>query len=193
MKTCILFGSPRIKGNTFSLLRPFCEELSQHGHEIEVIDLFDNKRIEPCIACRVCQKDWSVFGCVIKDDAHAIFDTVLESDLILLATPIYSFYCTPPMKALLDRFVYGMNKYYGETKGPSLWAGKKVGILATCGYPPEKGADLFEEGIKRYCKHSQLNYVGMLCERHLGYDTEFMNEEKVENARRFAWSLDKLV
>jgi multimeric flavodoxin WrbA len=130
---------------------------------------------------------------VIKDDAHAIFDAVLESDLILLATPIYSFYCTPPMKALLDRFVYGMNKYYGETKGQSLWAGKKVGILATCGYPPEKGADLFEEGMKRYCKHSQLNYVGMLCERHLGYDTEFMNEEKVENARRFAWSLDKLV
>lgn len=44
-----------------------------------------------------------------------------------LATPIYSWYCTPPMKALLDRLVYGMNKYYGDEKGPSLWnaCGKK--------------------------------------------------------------------
>jgi len=28
------------------------------------------------------------------------------------------------MKALLDRLVYGMNKYYGDKKGPALWAGK---------------------------------------------------------------------
>ncbi len=192
MKVCILFGSPRIKGNTFSLLRPFCDELIKNGHQIEVVDLYDNKKIEPCIACRVCQKDWNAFGCVIKDDTHGIFDKVIKSDLILLATPIYSFYCTPPMKALLDRFVYGMNKYYGESKGPSLWAGKKLGILSTCAYPPQKSADLFEEGVKRYCKHSQLDYVGMLCERHTD-DSAFMNEEKAENARRFAWSLDKLV
>lgn len=30
------------------------------------------------------------------------------------------------MKALLDRLVYGMNKYYGEQKGPAMWAGKKL-------------------------------------------------------------------
>ena len=28
------------------------------------------------------------------------------------------------MKALLDRLVYGMDKYYGAEKGPALWAGK---------------------------------------------------------------------
>ena len=28
------------------------------------------------------------------------------------------------MKAVLDRLVYGMNKYYGEQKRPALWAGK---------------------------------------------------------------------
>ena len=50
-----------------------------------------------------------------------------------MATPIYSWYCTPPMKALLDRMVYGMNKYYGEEKGPSLWKGKALALLELMG------------------------------------------------------------
>jgi len=34
------------------------------------------------------------------------------------------------MKAVLDRLVYGMNKYYGREKGPSLWEGKPAGPTA---------------------------------------------------------------
>lgn len=68
------------------------------------------------------------------------------------------------MKALLDRLVYGMNKYYGTEKGPALLEGKSAASVVTCGYPPEKGADLWEDGIKRYCKHSRLSYLGMLTE-----------------------------
>ena len=185
MKYLILMGSPRGKGNTHELLKPFMDELSLHGVEHELVWLYD-KNIKPCIACRSCQKDWTIFGCPIRDDGQEIFDKIIEAHTIILATPIYSWFCTPPMKALLDRMVYGMNKYYGEAKGPSLWAGKRLAIIATCGYRPEKGADLFEEGIRRYCKHSQLIYEGMLAERHLGYDTEFMNDEKRERAGLFA-------
>ncbi|MEG0156717.1 MAG: flavodoxin family protein, partial [Anaerovoracaceae bacterium] len=101
-------------------------------------------------------------------------------------SPIYSWYCTPPMKAALDRLVYAMNKYFGAQRGPALWAGKKLGIITTCGYPVETGADLWEEGMKRYCRHSQLEYLGMLAERHLGYQVEFMDEEKRNRARKFA-------
>ena len=45
-----------------------------------------------------------------------IFDAILESDMIILATPIYSWFCTPPMKALMDRLIYAGCKYYGEEK-----------------------------------------------------------------------------
>ncbi|MGM9975292.1 MAG: NAD(P)H-dependent oxidoreductase [Clostridiaceae bacterium] len=58
-----------------------------------------------------------------------IFDKIFSYDVIVLATPIYSWYCTPPMKALLDWLVYGMNKYYGNTKGPSLWEGKSCTLF----------------------------------------------------------------
>lgn len=184
-KICILMGSPRKNGNTAALLAPFLERMEANGFAGRIFYLYD-KEIHGCTACRSCQKDWTTVSCCQNDEMQEIFAEVMESDLILLATPIYSWYCTPPMKAALDRMVYGLNKYYGEAVGPSLWAGKFVAIITTCGYRPEKGADLFEEGIKRYCKHSGLRYLGMLAERHMGYHTVFMDEEKEQRAAAFA-------
>ena len=187
-KVCVLMGSPRRDGNTAALLEPFCAELEARGADTETFWLYE-KEIHPCVGCRNCQKDWTKFGCFWPDDVQEIADCILASDLIVLATPIYSWYCTPPMKALLDRLVYGMNKYYGEEKGPSLWAGKKLALLCTCGYPPEKGADLWEAGMKRYCKHSRLTYLGMLAEHDPGYRDVFMSPDKAERARAFAAQL----
>ncbi|MDD3347607.1 flavodoxin family protein [Oscillibacter sp.] len=188
MKACVLMGSPRKTGNTAALLRPFCEELTFGGAEVEVFWLYE-MNIHPCVACRSCQRDWTAFGCRQEDDGQALFDRVRESDLIVLATPIYGWYCTAPMKALLDRLVYGMNKYYGQERGPSLWAGKAMALLETCGYPTEKGCDLFEEGMRRYCRHSALRYLGSHAERHLSYDVPFLDAEKETRTRSFAQKL----
>ncbi len=190
MKASVLMGSPRINGNTAALLGPFLEAWKAGGHSADVFRLYEME-LSGCTACRSCQKDWTVFGCAIHDDMEQVFDSVLGADLILLACPIYSWYCTAPMKAALDRLMYGMNKFYGEEKGPSLWAGKRLAILTTCGYRPEKGADLFEAGMQRYCRHSGLIYDGMLAERDLGYKASFMNEEKARHARVFAEELQK--
>lgn len=192
MNVLILMGSPRKEGNTAALLKPFCEELSAAGTETETVWLYD-RDIRPCLACRACQMDWKSFGCAQKDDAAELFEKVLHCDLLVLATPIYAWYCTPPMKALLDRLVYGMNKFYGEEKGPSLWQGKAVALLTSCGYRPEKGSDLFEEGMRRYCRHSGLRYLGSHAERHLGYGTVFMDEEKDARTRAFARELLKKI
>jgi Multimeric flavodoxin WrbA len=185
MDVCILMGSPRKEGNTAALLGPFTQELEARGCRCETVWLY-GRDLRPCVACRACQRDWTAFGCPQPDGMQEIFDRVLRCDLLVLATPIYSWYCTPPMKAVLDRLVYGMNKYYGEKRGPSLWEGKPVALVSTCGYPPEKGADLWEEGVRRYCRHSRLRYAGMLTERHMGYDTVFMDAEKEARARAFA-------
>lgn len=181
-------GSPRKKGNTAELLSVFCKEMEQQGHSCEVHWLYHMK-LEGCRGCRTCQKDWTIFGCPIQDDGAKLFEAVLACDLLVLATPMYSWYCTPPMKAILDRLVYGMNKYYGDTKGPSLWAGKSLAMLVTCGYPIEKGTDLWEAGMLRYCRHSKLEYQGMHAERHLGYDTTFMDADKIERVKAFARKL----
>ena len=120
----------------------------------------------------------------------AIFDAALRSDILLLAAPIHSWFCPAPMKAALDRFVYALNKYYGPRgRGPSLLSGKSLAILTPCGYRPEKGADLFIEGMRRWCRHTDMRYVDALTERHLGYDHTFMDAEKKNRARAFARSL----
>lgn len=185
MNVCILMGSPREDGNTASLLKPFSDELQKMGVSFDLFWLKDLD-INPCTSCRVCQKDWSAFGCAKKDDMYKIYDSIMKSDLILFASPIYSWYCTPQMKIALDRLVFGMNKIYGTEVGPLLWKGKKAAIITTCGYPIDKGADLWESGMKRYCKHSGLKYIGMLAERHLGFHTVFMDDKKEHNAREFA-------
>ncbi len=188
MNICILLGSPRKNGNTNELATLFAARLEELGHTCNSIDLHEME-LNPCIACRKCQNDWVDFNCIFKDDLYPIFSQVMKSDVIVLATPIYSWYCTPPMKIVLDRLVYGMNKYYGEEKGPALWEGKFLALITTCGYKPQSGADLWEEGVRRYCKHSKLKYTSMLVERYLGYKSVFMDEDKKLHTRQFADNL----
>ena len=185
MKVCILMGSPRKEGNTAALVKPFVETLETGGAACTVYNLYDME-LKPCLACRTCQKDWTIFGCPQQDDMQEIFDQVMAADLLVLATPIYSWYCTPPMKNAIDRLVYGMNKYYGEEMGPSIWAGKKMALISTCGYPTEKGADIWEEGMRRYCKHSKLEFLGMAVERQRKNGEQFMDEVKEAKMVAFA-------
>jgi len=186
MKFCIIMGSPRPAGNTAELLNPFMAQLDSGGAEIEYIPL-PGKDIRPCLGCCACQQVEGEFGCVQEDDVGDIMDSIIASDFIVLATPIYTWYCTAQMKALLDRH-YGLNKFYGTAKG-SLWKGKKVAIIATHGYKAEYAAEPFETGIKRLCKHSGLDYVGMYSARDKGDFADFKTEEAVAGARAFATQL----
>ena len=185
MRAVILMGSPRKNGNTAALVAPYVRELEAKGVDCTSFDVYDMD-LRPCVACRVCQQNWKVFGCCQDDDMGKIFDAVMEADLIAVASPIYSWYCTPPVKNVLDRLVYGMNKYYGEKVGPSLWEGKRLALITTCGYPVEKGTDLFEEGMKRYAKHSGLQYIGMAAERQRNYHEPFMDGDKEAKMIAFA-------
>lgn len=133
-------------------------ELKNNRCEVEYITLSD-RNIQPCKGCYACQQISERYGCIQDDDVSHIIDSIIENDCIVFAAPIYTWYCTAPMKALLDRH-YGLNKFYWKAKG-SLWKGKKIAIIATHGYESNYGAEPFEIGIKRLCEHSDLNYVGM--------------------------------
>jgi hypothetical protein len=88
------------------------------------------------------------------------------------------------MKALLDRH-YGLNKFYGSAKG-SLWAGKKVAIIATHGYDAEYGTGPFETGIKRLCDHSNLKYMGMYSVQDKDNLASFQTDVVKNGVRMFA-------
>lgn len=157
MRILILMGSPRHGGNTAELCKPFREELERLGAEVHYMTLSD-KNIHPCLGCYACQDVEGEYGCVQRDDMYEVVERIVWADCVVLATPIYAWYCTAPMKAVLDRH-YGLNKFYRSAQG-SLWKGKYIAILATHGYDREYGAGPFETGVKRLCEHSSLNYLG---------------------------------
>ncbi len=189
MRIAVFMGSPRINGNTSELCKPFLNELKSFGAEVTYTTLV-NKRISPCKSCNKCQQVSEVYGCVqTDDDMLEIVSEIINSEVIVFATPIYTWYCPAEMKALLDRH-YGLNKYYGKGTG-SLWGGKSVAIIATHGYEREYATEPFEKGIKRLCEHSNLKYIGMYSVRDIDsgeseYLASFQTSEAVEGARAFA-------
>ena len=184
MKVLVLMGSPRLHGNTAELCKPFMEELKDKGAAVRYVTLAD-KDIKPCKGCYACQEVSGEYGCCQHDEMPVA--DILWADLIVLATPIYAWYCAAPMKALLDRH-YGFNKYYGSAEG-SLWAGKKVAILATHGYEGAYATDPFETGVQRLCKHSDLVYVGLYSVQDEDNLASFRTPEAVAGASAFARKL----
>jgi len=188
MNVLVLMGSPRLNGNTAELCKPFMETLRTGGAEVRYVTLAD-KNINPCQGCYVCQNVSGEYGCIMNDDMYAVVEDIRWADLIVLATPIYAWYCAAPMKNVLDRH-YGLNKYYGSAEG-SLWAGKKVAIIATHGYEASYATEPFEVGMQRLCAHSGLHYCGMYSVRDEDDLASFQTESAVSGAKQFAKSLIK--
>lgn len=188
MNVLILMGSPRLHGNTAELCKPFMEELKENGAALRYVTLAD-KNINPCRGCYACQDVAGEYGCCQKDDMAVVVEDIRWADLIVLATPIYAWYCAAPMKNVLDRH-YGLNKYYGSAEG-SLWAGKKVAILATHGYDGAYATDPFEMGIQRLCKHSALEYMGLYSVQDEDNLASFRTAEAVAGAKAFAGKVMK--
>jgi len=186
MNILILMGSPRLHGNTSELCKPFMEELTAQGAKTRYVPLA-LRSIQPCQGCYACQEVPAEYGCVLKDDMHSIVEDIRWADCIVLATPIYAWYCAAPMKTFLDRH-YGMNKFYGSAEG-SLWSGKKVAILATHGYEGSYATEPFETGIQRLCKHSGLEYAGIYSVQDEDDLASFQTEEAMEGAKLFARQL----
>jgi multimeric flavodoxin WrbA len=92
-------GSPRRHGNTETLLDAFLDGARDAGGEVEkvVIRTLD---YQPCRGCNACTKTGE---CVVTDDFTPLFEQILETDVLALASPIYSMGITSELKALVDR------------------------------------------------------------------------------------------
>lgn len=82
MKTLIINGSPRVNGDTVSLINIFKEKING---EYMTVDAYRCKA-SPCIDCRFC---WENSGCAIDDEMQQIYAYIQECDNILIASPIY--------------------------------------------------------------------------------------------------------
>ena len=97
----VLVISTSIRGNSNSekLAEAFADGAKAAGNEVELVSLKD-KTIAFCKGCLACQQTGH---CVIKDDANAITDKMLEADVVVWATPIYYYEMSGQMKTMIDR------------------------------------------------------------------------------------------
>lgn len=82
MKTLILNGSPRIDGDTNSLIKKIIEK---NIGEYRIVDAY-RCNISPCFDCRYC---WRNNGCSINDEMQNVYKYIQECDNILIASPLY--------------------------------------------------------------------------------------------------------
>lgn len=89
MKTLIINGSPRRRGNTVALLEELKKNL--HGEVVELSAFYSG--IAPCVDCRGC---WKTAKCVVQDEMQTIYDD--DFDNVVVASPVY--YGTLPGQVL---------------------------------------------------------------------------------------------
>ena len=100
MEITVLMGSPNQRGSTSILVDYFYKGASEAGHNVEIIDVC-HADIHPCMGCVSCGYEGP---CVQKDDVEIIRQKLLNSDMVVFATPLYYYGMSAQLKTLVDRF-----------------------------------------------------------------------------------------
>jgi len=106
MKTLILNGSPRINGDTVSLINEVDKKLLG---EYKIVNAY-RCNVSPCMDCRYCRKNE---GCSIQDEMQEIYSYIQECDNIIVASPIYFSEITGKLLDLGSRLqTYFCSRYF---------------------------------------------------------------------------------
>lgn len=179
MKTVILFGSPRKGGNTRQLVDAFCETMKKNEHDVRFLNLND-MNVRPCQGCLTCAKEGK---CRINDDMKDIRKYMLESDLVVYATPTYWWGPSSQLKVVIDRSI----AFFDENMESRI-KGKKAVTLMTCG---DRSSDTFTpalDAFKRTFDSLSITYLGGVeaagCE-----DKGKVSKKALDKARKLAESI----
>ena len=133
-----IYGSPRRRGNTATLLKHAVKGAADAGAQVDEIILRDLK-MSPCLEVYACKKEGK---CAIKDDFHNVVDQILSADGLILASPIFFYTVSAHTKILMDRCQSLWVKKYWIDKVPfGQWEPKRKGLFISAG--ATKGKKLF--------------------------------------------------
>lgn len=147
MKITILQGSARKKGNTATVIGWVEEELVSMGHEVDVIYL-NSLNLKGCLGCGRCKEKPDTIGCVQKDDVPGILQKMVNSKLVVFASPLYFWGFTSQIKTVIDR-TYSLYTNYHMPDHASLVTGQRQALLVTGAGPYENNAEGVFEAFRR--------------------------------------------
>jgi len=100
MNILILSGSPRKGGNTELLAEAFAKGASAH-HHVEIVSVRDYK-VNSCLGCNACFMTNGI--CAQKDDMSLIYEKMNQTDMLVIASPVYFYGISAQLKTVIDRF-----------------------------------------------------------------------------------------
>jgi len=109
MKTLILNGSPRPRGDTASLINVISTLIDG---EVRVVRAYD-RGYSACMDCRYCwEHDW----CCINDPMNTVYKQIQDADNIIIASPVYFSEITGKLLDLASRLqmFYCVRHYRGK-------------------------------------------------------------------------------
>jgi len=106
MKVIIIKSTYHKKGMISQLVEEFIRGIKKGNNkaDIEIFDLLE-KEINFCKGCYNCQKNpkLKIGKCVINDEMIKLLPRIIESDIVVFATPVYDYGPTALMKRFIER------------------------------------------------------------------------------------------
>ena len=134
-----IYGSPRRKGNTATLLKHAVQGARDGGARVEEIFLRDLK-MSPCLEIYGCKNDGH---CVIKDDFQKVRDQLLASKGLMIASPVFFYAVSAHTKILMDRCQsLWVKKYWIDETPFGQCVPKRRGLFISVG--ATKGKKLYD-------------------------------------------------
>jgi multimeric flavodoxin WrbA len=149
---------------THLIVNEFLEGAANAGAEVENVFLV-KKKIAHCRGCLTC---WIKTPgiCMHKDDMAPLLEKYLESDIIIMATPVYIDNVTGLMKDFMDRLIPVMDPRFepdenGETrhikkheKYPAIF------VISTCGFPEQSAFQVLRLLFERIGRNMDAEFLG---------------------------------
>jgi multimeric flavodoxin WrbA len=137
MNVIAVNGGPRKDWNTGTLLKNALEGAESVGARTEIVHLYD-LNYKGCTSCFSCKRKGNTCGglCAMRDDLREVLAHALESDILLLGSPIYFGDVTGEMRSFLERLLFPSASY--DEFGKSTFARQvSCGLIVTMNCPEE--------------------------------------------------------
>jgi len=169
------------KGMTEKILAPFLEGMREGGAEVEVF-YATRLKIKPCTGWMWC---WykTPGKCYIRDDMQSLYPKLRESDILVLATPVYI-----PLPGAMQNFMNRLCPFLepkliwrdGRTRA-RFWEDirvSKIVLVATGGWWEVQNLGTLVRIAKEFADDASVEFAGALLRPHA-----FLMEENPEKAR----------
>jgi len=170
----ILFleGSPRV-GNTSQVTDWVVAGLGR-GVKTTRVRLME-QNIHECQECFGCAKCKTGAGCQQADDMPAIYDLMIDADLVVWTSPIFCWGVSGVTKVALDRC-------FALLTGEDLLKGAKWALVLTAGGDHYDGADLAVQMFRRLGRYAGIENLGELVVANCPDGKKLVKDEGIRSA-----------